>query len=169
MAEAEPVIVNVSVDASALRRELSDAERLSRGFGRALGDALEAGVVRGRSLGDVLRGLGARMSEIALSAALRPVETAFGSIFSGLTRGLIAGASPVGAGGALNAPPATVAIGAAATSSPSQAGAGAAAAASPAAPVTVHISTPDADSFRRSEAQVSAALARAVARGRRGL
>lgn len=35
--------------------------------------------------------------------------------------------------------------------------------------VTVNIATPDADSFRRSEAQVAAALARAVARGRRGL
>jgi phage-related minor tail protein len=35
--------------------------------------------------------------------------------------------------------------------------------------VTVHIATPDADSFRRSEAQVSAALARAVARGQRGM
>ncbi len=35
--------------------------------------------------------------------------------------------------------------------------------------VNVTISTPDADSFRRSEAQVSAALARAVARGQRGL
>ena len=34
--------------------------------------------------------------------------------------------------------------------------------------VTVNIATPDAESFRRSEAQVSAALARAVARGRRG-
>jgi hypothetical protein len=34
--------------------------------------------------------------------------------------------------------------------------------------VTVNIATQDADSFRRSEAQVSAALARAVARGRRG-
>ncbi|TXN19956.1 phage tail tape measure protein, partial [Methylobacterium sp. WL19] len=33
--------------------------------------------------------------------------------------------------------------------------------------VTVHIATPDAESFRRSEAQVAAALARAVARGRR--
>lgn len=37
------------------------------------------------------------------------------------------------------------------------------------ASVTVNIATPDADSFRRSEAQVSAALARAVARGRRAL
>ncbi len=35
--------------------------------------------------------------------------------------------------------------------------------------VTVNVTTPDADSFRRSEAQVVAALARAVARGRRGL
>lgn len=35
--------------------------------------------------------------------------------------------------------------------------------------VTVNIATPDADSFRRSEAQVSASLARAVARGQRGL
>ncbi len=34
--------------------------------------------------------------------------------------------------------------------------------------VTVNIATPDAESFRRSEAQVSAALARAVARGQRG-
>lgn len=35
--------------------------------------------------------------------------------------------------------------------------------------VTVNVSTPDAESFRRSEAQVSAALARAVARGQRGM
>ena len=35
--------------------------------------------------------------------------------------------------------------------------------------VTVNIATADAESFRRSEAQVAAALARAVSRGRRGL
>jgi hypothetical protein len=35
--------------------------------------------------------------------------------------------------------------------------------------ITVNISTPDAESFRRSETQVSAALARAVARGQRGM
>jgi phage-related minor tail protein len=35
--------------------------------------------------------------------------------------------------------------------------------------VTVNVTTPDADSFRRSEAQVSAALARAVARGQRAM
>ena len=35
--------------------------------------------------------------------------------------------------------------------------------------VTVNIATPDIEGFRRGEAQVSAALARAVARGQRGL
>ncbi|MFV0279238.1 MAG: phage tail tape measure protein [Rhodoblastus sp.] len=35
--------------------------------------------------------------------------------------------------------------------------------------VTVNIQTPDVESFRRSETQVAAALARVVARGRRGL
>jgi len=35
--------------------------------------------------------------------------------------------------------------------------------------VHINVTTPDADSFRRSEAQVTAMLARAVGRGRRGL
>ena len=37
-----------------------------------------------------------------------------------------------------------------------------------AANVTVHIATPDADSFRRSEAYITGQIARAVARGQRG-
>jgi len=39
----------------------------------------------------------------------------------------------------------------------------------PAPVVTVQITTPDAESFRRSQAQVAAAVARAVARGQRAL
>lgn len=35
--------------------------------------------------------------------------------------------------------------------------------------VTMNIATPDAESFRRSETQVAASLARAVARGQRGM
>ncbi len=38
-----------------------------------------------------------------------------------------------------------------------------------ASPVTVNISTPDAASFRRSEAEITASIARAVARGQRSL
>jgi hypothetical protein len=35
--------------------------------------------------------------------------------------------------------------------------------------IAMTVNTPDAESFRRSEAQISAALARAVQRGQRGL
>jgi hypothetical protein len=35
--------------------------------------------------------------------------------------------------------------------------------------ITLNVTTPDADSFRRSETQISAAIARAAARGRRAL
>lgn len=164
MAEDGQIVVNVAVEASALRRELTEAERLSRRFGSALGDALEAGIVRGASLSDVLKGLASRLSEIALSAALKPVESAFGSLFSGLTRGVLGGVSPV-SGAGLAAPAGLQASlsarGSATTPAP--------AAGQSFAPVVVNIATPDAESFRRSEAQVSAALARAVARGRRGM
>ena len=40
--------------------------------------------------------------------------------------------------------------------------------ASAAANITVHIATPDADSFRRSEAYITGQIARTVARGQRG-
>jgi hypothetical protein len=40
--------------------------------------------------------------------------------------------------------------------------------ASAVANVTVNIATPDADSFRRSEAYITGQIARAVARGQRG-
>lgn len=180
MAEGGSIAVAVEVDASRLRSELTEAERLSRRFGFALGDALEAGVARGSSLSEVLKGLANRLSSIALSAALKPVENAFGSIFSGLLRGLSGGASPFGAGG-LNAPAGLQAAVTQASSAvgapPGFSGAQSAStglgdprsAAASHGPVTVNIATPDAESFRRSEAQVSAALARAVARGRRGL
>jgi phage-related minor tail protein len=38
-----------------------------------------------------------------------------------------------------------------------------------AANVTIHIATPDADSFRRSETYITGQIARAVARGQRSL
>ena len=38
-----------------------------------------------------------------------------------------------------------------------------------AAPIVFNVSTPDAASFRKSEAQITTMLARAVGRGRRGL
>ncbi len=155
------------VDARALTADLAEAERLSRSFGASLGAALESGVVRGNALGDVLRTLGLRLSAIALQSALKPVETAFGSIFSSLTRGAFGGLGSPLSGAGLGTP-GTLGGGLMPIASAASSDRAPAAAPKP-APVTVNISTPDADSFRRSEAQVTASLARAVARGRRGL
>ncbi len=180
MAEGDPIRINV--DTAVFRRELTEAERLSRGFGRALGDALEGGVVKGRSLTDVLRSLGTRLSSLALSAALKPVETALGGLFGSLTKGLLGGVTPFAKGGVLGAPT-VLSSGGAGLALAGEAGPeavlplsrgadgrlGVASAGGAHAPVTINIATPDVESFRRSEAQVSAALARAVARGRRGL
>ncbi|MGA0531899.1 phage tail tape measure protein [Hansschlegelia sp. KR7-227] len=179
----EPITVNVAVDASAFRRELTEAERLSRGFGRALGDALEGGVVKGRSLGDVLRSLGGRLSQLALSSALRPFENAVGGLFANLTKGLLGGVTPFAKGGVLAAPT-VLTTGSAPVALAGEAGPEAvlplargadgrlgvaAAGGGGHGAITVNIATPDVEGFRRSEAQVTAALARAVARGRRGL
>lgn len=179
MAGPEPIVVNV--DLTGFRREISEADRLTRSFGRALGDALEGGVVKGRSLSGVLRGLAGRLSEVALSAALRPVENALGGLFAGLTKGLLGGLTPFAKGGVL-ASPTVLASGGAAVALAGEAGPEAVlplargadgrlgvASSGGAAPVTITIQTQDVESFRRSEAQVASALARAVARGRRGM
>ncbi|WP_020179062.1 hypothetical protein [Methylopila sp. M107] len=167
MAETDHVYFNVDVDARALRAELAEAEKLSRAFGSALGDALESGIVKGGSLSEVLRSLGGRLSSLALQAALKPVEAAFGSIFSGLTRGALGGFGALFSGGGLGTPR-TLGGGLLSTASLGVA-ADRPAPVQKAASVTVNIATPDPESFRRAESQVTASLARAVARGRRGL
>jgi phage-related minor tail protein len=155
------------------------------GVGRALSTAFARGVVQGKRFEDVLRGVGLRLSETLLRAAFRPLEAGLSGLvqqgLSGLASGFAAGAvQPFADGGVIAAPayfPMGRQIGLMGERGPEailplargpdgrlgvRAGAGGA---SPV--VNVRISTPDADSFRRSEAQVSAAIARAVARGRR--
>lgn len=175
--------IAISVDTTGFRREIGEADRLTRGFGRALGAALEGGVVKGRSLTDVLRGLGSRLSQLALQSALKPVENTLGSLFSNLTQNLFAGVTPFAKGGVL-ASPAVLPNGGAGLALAGEAGPEAvlplargadgrlgvasSGGARP-APITINIATPDVDSFRRAEGQLTATLARAVARGQRGL
>lgn len=140
-----------------LSDQMARLDRVTAQFGRSLSRALAGGIAQGRSFDEILRGLGERLIEISLRAAFKPLESSFGSLVSSLTGGLT-GAFTGGSGG-LFADLAGAASGASAS----------AAAAAPGFAVTMNITTPDAESFRRSEAQVSAALARAVARGQRGL
>jgi phage-related minor tail protein len=193
MTQLDTITVAIDADTSAFRREVNEATGLANGFGRAMTRAFEGAIVRGRDFGDVMRGLALRLSNLAVNAALRPVEQGFGALLQNL---LAAGAPKLGAplnilppgvrgfakGGVIATPsyfPAGASIGLAgergaeailplARGADGRLGVRAGGEARPMA-VTVHISTPDAASFRRSESYVSAAIARAVARGERSL
>jgi phage-related minor tail protein len=187
MASGSELPVTITADTSGLSAAMNHAERMANSFGRAMTAAFEGAVVRGRSLGDVLRGLGARLSELALRAAMKPLESVIGSMFSGLTSAIMPFAkggvvTPFASGGVVSAPTyfpmsggrmglmgeaGSEAIMPLARGSDGKLGVRGAAGG--AAQITVNISTPDVQGFRRSEAQVAASLARAVGRGRRGL
>lgn len=158
-------------------------------FGRAMTEAFSQSIIGGRGFDDVLKSLTLRLSDMALKAAFKPIENGLvqgiDSLFaSGLSRGLTGGGgvTPFASGGVIGAPsyfPMTGGgIGLAGEAGPeaimplSRGADGRlgvrAAAASPSV-VTVNIATPDADSFRRSELYVTGQIARAVARGQRGL
>lgn len=185
-------------DLRAMDRLTQSLSRSSESFGKSIVSAFSRGVVEGKRFEDVLRSVGRSMTDSLLKTALKPLQTGLSSLLSsgvkslaGLFGGIGLGGS--GGGGISVAPFAEGGI----VSSPSyfptgrglglmgERGAeaimplsrgpdgrlGVRAGGGQGRPlnVVVQVSTPDADSFRRSEAQVSAAIARTVARGRRAL
>lgn len=139
-----------------LARSMTELDGLTRRFGQTLSRSLAEGIVEGRTLGDVMRGLGDQLLRLSLQqgqgALAGGLDAAFRTGLSGLA-GLIR-PEPVESGlfGSATAWTAPVA-------SP--------VAAAPVIQMQVHAQ--DAGSFLRAEHQVSAALARAVARGQRSL
>jgi phage-related minor tail protein len=146
-------------------------------FGLSISRAFASGITQGKKFEDVLKTVALRLSSSMLNSALQPLEK---SLFGGLS-GLFGGGTvtPFANGGVVSAP----------TYFPMRGGMGlmgeaGAEAIMPLArgsdgklgvrggggtTVNVSINATDAASFMRSEAQVSAALARAVARGKRAL
>lgn len=175
MADTDPLASGTS----RLRSEVADLAGLARGMGSAFTDAFRDGALEGRSFGSVLRDLALRLSQLSLTAAFKPVEGFLGGVlangFAGLRAAPRATGAAVTAAGAIAAP-SYLPAGAVRTAASLAENAGPAGRSPPmpvagrgATHVTVNIATPDVDGFRRSEAQVSAALARAVARGHRSL
>lgn len=194
MAEDGTVDVRVDIDLGGADEALAELEARAHSFGSALTGALRAAVVDGRSLEDVLRGLASRLSSIGLSAGLAPLERLVSSAAANLTAGLgrlmpfadggVPGRiTPFADGGIVGAPTLfpmpggdTGLMGEAGAEAilPLSRGADgrlgvASAGGQGGVQVTFNVTTPDAASFRKSEAQVTAMLARAVSRGGRGL
>lgn len=164
-------------EAEALSDVFDDLEARSRSFGSALTSALKGAVVDGKGLDGVLRGLALRMSDIALSVGLKPLE---GLLSSGLSN-LLGGATPFAKGGVVSSP--TYFGSGGGLGLMGEAGAeailplkrgpdgalGVAAGGGGAGQIVFNVTTQDAASFRKSEGQIAAMLTRAVGRGQRSL
>jgi len=193
----EPVetwTVAIDADTGALQQELSNATKYGRQFGAALTSAFTGLAVKGRSLSDTIDTLALSLSRIAINAAFKPLEQGLGQAFSGLISGgsfafanggVIKGGLPVPfASGGVIASPVAFPLGGDRTGIAGERGPEAimplsrgpdgrlgvkAENSGNARPIIFNVTTPDADSFRRSETQVAAMLARAVQFGQRNL
>ena len=182
--------VAVNADTSALSAELRNAASLGRQFSNALVGAFDSIAIKGRNVGDVLRTLALRLSDIVLKAALKPLEQGFGNLVSGLMSGGIGFAKggvvrqgmpvPFASGGVIQSPISFPLAGGrlgiagergAEAIMPLSRGPdgrlGIAARGGAGTSVTFNVTAQDAESFRRSETQIAAMLARAVSLGPR--
>lgn len=166
----------LSADIAAFRAELEEASRLAFGFGGAMSQALDEAIGKGRELDEVLKGLGLRLARLAIEAAMRPLGEGLGTAIAGaLVAAAPASATSVRSAPAMAAPAMTAASAPAAGPAPASAAtrslepAGLLASPGPSRPVsvTVNVSTPDIDGFRRSRGQVGAEIVRALERALR--
>ena len=166
--------------------------RLGGGSRRSLVSAFEGLAFKGKSVSDVVRSLAMNLSQSVLKSAFAPLERGIGALFSGALSGGQAfanggvfkrgGVVPFASGGVISSPIAfplsggltglagergAEAIMPLARGRDGRLGVAAQGGASPS--ITINISTPDAESFRKSETQVAAMIARASALGRRNL
>ena len=150
-----------------LTSQMARLDTITAQFGRSLSRALSSGIIQGKGFDEILRGLGERLIDISLKAAFKPLESGI----SGLLGGLVRGVTGLFTGGTFGSSSMLSGLFAGTGTSGGSMFGNAADTFASGAGVTVNMSvnTPDADSFRRSEAQISSALARAVSRGQRSL
>jgi phage-related minor tail protein len=163
-------------------------------FASAMSKAFSQSVSGGKQFDDVLKSLALRLSGISVTAALTPAVSGITGGLNLLFNRLIGtapaplfatgGIKPFAAGGVIGTPTyfplMNGGTGLAGEAGPEailpltrgpdgQLGVASNGARDVAPNVTIHISTPDADSFRRSETYITGQIARAVARGQRSL
>jgi len=103
MTDDDTLSVAVDLDAAAALSVLDDLESRSTSFGRALTSALKGATTGGKGLEEVLRGVGLRLTDIALSSGLKPLETMLGNAAGSLIGSLSSGFGSALSGGGVNA------------------------------------------------------------------
>lgn len=182
--------VEITADTASLRQALSEMTRLGDQFASKLTGAFADIALHGRKLEDVVRSLGLSLANIALKAALAPVENAIGGLLNGLIGGIVGQGAlaptqspvPFARGGVLTSP-ALFPMAGGQTGLAGERGAEAilplargpdgrlGVRADPGQGITINfnVSTPDIEGFRRSQGQIAAILSRALANGQRNL
>jgi len=188
---ADDVTVRIEADTQPFELALQNLEKLSASFGTQLSGALKGAAVSGKDLDDILRRIGLNLAGLALQQGLKPLQSLAGGMFSSLFSGL-AGLMPFAKGGVPGHVVPFASGGVVATPSyfpmgrnigvmgeagpeailPLQRSADgrlgvAASGGAPSVNVVFNVTATDAASFRKSEAQVTGMLARAVSRGTR--
>ncbi|GMV62603.1 MAG: hypothetical protein AMXMBFR74_17710 [Parvibaculum sp.] len=196
MAQAGEAARSFALDSERALKSVSDemrrATREGRDFGDALANAFEGAALKGKSLSEVLKKLALDLSRVALEQATQAISGAVSSGIGNLVGGLIASADgnafadgrvlPFAKGGVIASPmlfPLRGGTGLAGEAGaeailPLRRGAdgrlGVASEGGTAGMnITFNVTAADAASFRRSESQIAAMLARVGARGQRNL
>lgn len=179
------ITIPVKADVSQFSDALGELQNHSRQFGTAFSRTIRSAISSGKSFEDTLKTLGLQLSRVALSSALKPLESSVSNLFQNFVSsfgGAGSGIIPFAKGGVVASPTFFSANGHAAVMG--EAGAEAimplardsegklgvrTSGSSQPVNIVFNVSTPDVRGFRQSEAQISSMLTRTVGRGRRNL
>ncbi len=165
---------------SAIEGELLRIDELAKGVGKTIVNSFNSAIISGKSLRSILRDIAKSFANIALKAALKPIGNFASSFIEQLFRTanpLIANPKPFAKGGVIAAPtyfPLNGGFGVAGEAGaeailPLKRGSdgklGVASVQSAPINISVNIQTPNAQSFLKAEAEISAMLLSAVKRG----
>lgn len=184
---ADEVRVPIVADTAPFEMAMRNLTALSSEFGSQLTGALKNATMSGRSLEDVLRRIGLNLAGMALQQGLQPLQNLASGLVSGLLGGILpfarGGVIPFAKGGVVSAPtyfPVGGNIGVMGEAgaeavlplqrtADGRLGVATTGGGQTSTQIIFNVSTPDAASFRKSEAQITGMLARAVSRGSRTL
>lgn len=190
----DPILIPVEADFSGFKSAMLDMQKQTKQFESIFSTSIRSAIRNGKSFEDTLKSVALRISDVALKAGLRPLEKLTSSVLSqaisglgniassALSSGFSGSVTPFAKGGVVSSPTLFSSNGGAglmgeagseailplARGSDGRLGVRSAEGSAP-INVTFNISTPDVQSFKKSEGQISTMLTRAMGRGRRGL
>lgn len=193
------VVVDISADTTQFDSAMSALNDSTKDFGRVFSSTIGRAITSGKGFEDTLRSIGQRFADLALNQALKPLENIFGNLLGNVVGSLGSGAGvpgfaqggvfqnqslvPFANGGIVSSPTpfnfgerlgvmgeaGPEAIMPLKRGADGKLGVAAGGGTGRSMNVVFNVTSNDASSFKRSEGQITAMLARAVSRGQRNL